>query len=140
MWIPDSLPFHVTDASKLQIICPLKYRVYADRVEEYVPIFKERVKLGKTTRSKGVPNFLNIPALPAIQDEGACAPSGAAGDAEFLLPSVDGENLDLLISIPDVVACDSPEDIENMKRGLQRWVDGGEAGWLAWGIFRFERV
>jgi len=34
----------------------------------------------------------------------------------------------------------SGEYIENMKRGLQRWVDGGEAGWLAWGIFRFERV
>ncbi len=31
----------------------------------------------------------------------------------------------------------SREYIENMKRGLQHWVDGGNNGYLAWGIFRF---
>ena len=39
IWLPHCLPFHVTDASKLEVRCPLKYRQYADRVEGAVPIF-----------------------------------------------------------------------------------------------------
>ena len=34
----------------------------------------------------------------------------------------------------------SPEYIERMKRGLGHWVDGGQAGHLAWGIFRFRKA
>jgi len=26
-----------------------------------------------------------------------------------------------------------------MKTGLRRWVEGGERGYLAWGIFRFRK-
>jgi len=33
----------------------------------------------------------------------------------------------------------SEEYRERMKIGLQRWVDGGRAGHLMWGIFRFQR-
>ncbi len=33
----------------------------------------------------------------------------------------------------------SGDYIERMKRGLRHWVDGGEAGRLAWGVFLFER-
>ncbi len=29
--------------------------------------------------------------------------------------------------------------LENMKRGLSRWVDGGQRGWLAWAIFVFRK-
>ncbi len=29
--------------------------------------------------------------------------------------------------------------LENMKRGLERWVDGGKKGWLAWAIFVFRK-
>ena len=30
VWKHPELPFHVSDASKLRVICPMKYRVYAD--------------------------------------------------------------------------------------------------------------
>ncbi len=30
--------------------------------------------------------------------------------------------------------------IERMKSGLQRWVEGGERGYLSWGIFRFRKA
>ncbi|MFW6081387.1 MAG: SAM-dependent methyltransferase, partial [Desulfosalsimonas sp.] len=33
----------------------------------------------------------------------------------------------------------SREYIENMKKGLRHWVDGGEKGYLAWGIFHFRK-
>ena len=33
----------------------------------------------------------------------------------------------------------SSDYIANMKRGLARWVDGGERGWLAWAIFCFRK-
>lgn len=29
--------------------------------------------------------------------------------------------------------------IENMKKGLRHWVDGGQKGYLAWGIFHFRK-
>ncbi len=33
----------------------------------------------------------------------------------------------------------SDEYISNMKKGLQHWVDGGNKGYLAWGIFHFTK-
>jgi sarcosine/dimethylglycine N-methyltransferase len=33
----------------------------------------------------------------------------------------------------------SDEYINNMKKGLNHWVDGGENGYLAWGIFHFRK-
>lgn len=33
----------------------------------------------------------------------------------------------------------SPEYIERMKKGLGHWVDGGNNGYLAWGIFHFRK-
>ena len=46
IWKAPDKPYHCTDASKLKITCPYKYRWYADRVENNVPIFKEKVTLG----------------------------------------------------------------------------------------------
>ncbi|MFP4682665.1 MAG: SAM-dependent methyltransferase [Ectothiorhodospira sp.] len=34
----------------------------------------------------------------------------------------------------------SDEYISRMKKGLQHWVDGGKAGYLCWGIFRFRKA
>lgn len=34
----------------------------------------------------------------------------------------------------------SAQYIENMKKGLQHWVDGGKNNYLAWGIFRFKKA
>eukprot|EP00973_Karenia_brevis_P008175 1106547-Karenia_brevis.AAC.1 len=36
-------PFHVTDPTKLRVYCPEKYRMYAKRDEDNVPIFSEMV-------------------------------------------------------------------------------------------------
>lgn len=33
----------------------------------------------------------------------------------------------------------SAEYIERMKTGLRRWIEGGDNGWLCWGIFRFRK-
>ncbi|MHA7814786.1 MAG: methyltransferase domain-containing protein [Phycisphaerales bacterium] len=33
----------------------------------------------------------------------------------------------------------SEEYLERMKGGLSRWVEGGDSGWLAWGIFLFQK-
>lgn len=33
----------------------------------------------------------------------------------------------------------SNEYVERMKKGLRHWVDGGESGYLAWGIFVFRK-
>lgn len=34
----------------------------------------------------------------------------------------------------------SPEYIERMKKGLGHWIDGGNSGYLAWGIFVFQKA
>ncbi len=34
----------------------------------------------------------------------------------------------------------SREYIDRMKQGLQHWVNGGNSGYLAWGIFRFRKA
>ena len=41
IWIPGLLPFHITNISNLKMSCPQKFRKYASRVEENVPIFEE---------------------------------------------------------------------------------------------------
>lgn len=33
----------------------------------------------------------------------------------------------------------SKEYIQNMKKGLRYWIDGGKKGYLAWGIFHFKK-
>lgn len=30
--------------------------------------------------------------------------------------------------------------LQNMKKGLQYWIDGGKNGYLSWGVFMFEKV
>lgn len=34
----------------------------------------------------------------------------------------------------------SPEYLERMKKGLRHWIDGGNNGFLTWGIFLFEKA
>lgn len=40
----------------------------------------------------------------------------------------------------DLASQISPDYIERMKKGLGHWVNGGQAGHLAWGIFRFRKA
>eukprot|EP00973_Karenia_brevis_P009846 1331614-Karenia_brevis.AAC.1 len=44
IWIPGLKPFYVTDRTKLKVFCPEKYRRYANRVEDNIPIFTETIK------------------------------------------------------------------------------------------------
>ena len=43
-------------------------------------------------------------------------------------------------SEPSLEVLISAEYIERMKTGLQHWVNGGNNGYLAWGIFRFRKA
>ena len=46
IWMPGEKPFHVTNSKKLKVICPMRFRFYADHVNENVPFFKEEVTFG----------------------------------------------------------------------------------------------
>ena len=99
IWIPDSKPFHVTNAKALRISCPLRYRDYADRVEANVPIWKERITLTHPTGAEAAPNFLSAaPSAPEV-------PSSVAEDEH-------AENLDENITVPHISCEWSPEDLE----------------------------
>lgn len=39
----------------------------------------------------------------------------------------------------DLAGMISADYLERMKQGLRRWIEGGERGWLCWGIFRFRK-
>ena len=34
----------------------------------------------------------------------------------------------------------SQEYIERMQKGLGHWIDGGNKGYLAWGVFHFQKA
>ena len=70
IWQPGCLPWHCTDISKLKIFCPEKFRFYADRVEDNVPIFKELVYFHNHSSANAAPNFLAIPGpvVPEFQE------------------------------------------------------------------------
>ena len=106
VWETDKLPFHATDASKLQISCPLKYRLYADRIEENVPIFKETVRLGGAVNSKANINLPQIPAIPALKDGSVRAPP----DSVVATGELD---LDQCVTIPDVPTDATPDQISS---------------------------
>lgn len=40
----------------------------------------------------------------------------------------------------DLAKTVSPTYIERMKKGLRHWIDGGEKGYLAWGLFHFRKA
>ena len=60
---PGSLPFYIKDASKATLTCPEWNKIYADRVDENVPIFSDTITIGATAA-----------ALPASAEEEAAPP------------------------------------------------------------------
>mgnify|MGYP003317440219 CR=1 FL=1 len=38
--LPNELPFYVTEANRVRVICPEKFRYVADRIEDNCPMFK----------------------------------------------------------------------------------------------------
>ena len=40
-------PFHVTNKNKFKVHCPEKYRIYAKKVEDNIPIFQSNMLISK---------------------------------------------------------------------------------------------
>ena len=62
IWQPGQKPYHVMDASRLKVSGPLRYRLYADRVENNVPISKEKFTMHPFNSTAAAPQFLQ--AMP----------------------------------------------------------------------------
>ena len=73
VWTTGSLPWHCTDPSKLTIVCPLKYRRYADKVVENVPYFSADLAFGNNQVMQANTHFLAGSVVP-------CGPSPPAED------------------------------------------------------------
>lgn len=76
--------------------------------------------------------------------ERECAGQGMAKvDYEDLLPHLSTHYAAVLAETErreaELLKDVSPEYLERMKTGLQRWVDGGHSGDLAWGVFHFTK-
>jgi hypothetical protein len=100
IWLPQELPYYVTDVSKLIITCPEDCKIRADRLDHNVPIFKETV-----TFTKGLP--------AAMQDELQqclpCEPEGGSAPAEEAEPEEWVEDLSemhALTHLPKCKKCD----------------------------------
>ena len=72
----------------MHIHCPLKYRLYAHRIHENVPMFKEHITLCTNKRGPACPNFLATLATK-----------------EHIMPCCPREVEDI-VSVPDVVIDD----------------------------------
>ena len=66
MWLPGQKPFYVTDESKLKVMCPLKYRLYADYIHKNVPYRTEEVEL--LQHDPADLGELDVSGVPAIGD------------------------------------------------------------------------
>jgi len=107
VWIPGEKPFLVTKAEALRIICPIRYRHYADQVQAMCPVFR---MMGKATKSKVYMSNYNAFGTPGIS-------SGEAQDGDDISDVVQGpdENIDIPMSVPsdslsEEVVDDVPSD------------------------------
>jgi hypothetical protein len=66
IWLPNHKPFYVLDPTKLKIECDESNKLYADRVQENVPYFKETVTLTPGLVSTLSPEELNQAAEEEI--------------------------------------------------------------------------
>ena len=49
IWVPNQLPYLVSNPEKLSITCPFKFRQYASHLDQNVPIFTDQVRLGPSS-------------------------------------------------------------------------------------------
>ena len=59
--LPPEKPFYVTDPSRVRIMCPEKFRYYADRIEDNGPIFKVVFPHSKQTTDQRTLAMLHDP-------------------------------------------------------------------------------
>ena len=80
IWIPWSLPFFASDASKLRTTCPEELKHYAVHVEEHVPIFESKVRFSRglaATVSGGPPAHSSGGPFVVGVSAGGCGGSAA---------------------------------------------------------------
>ena len=120
LWIPGNLPFHVTNANKLKFSCPLKFRKYAERVDNFVPIFKENITLQHYSTAEAAANYLALPNVPVeykpeksvsenapsspLEESVRCQVCGSPAPPEEI-------HIDVEQSIPEVLVEGSAEEI-----------------------------
>ena len=52
-WQKGIKPFYVSDKTKMRFYCQERYRIYADRVEGYLPTLREKAQFSKNGVVKG---------------------------------------------------------------------------------------
>ena len=115
LWLPGQKPFYVTDESKLKVICPLKYRLYADYVHNNVPYRTEEVELLPHD-----PSDLDLAGIPAVEDLASGTVDfnpptthwdQAALDCEHLCLPCMGAELDEPVTVSDLPADMPTEEV-----------------------------
>jgi hypothetical protein len=100
---PGSLPFYIKDASKAKLVCPEWNKIYADRVDENVPIFSDTITLGDSVNA--------LPAAPA-DEEGAAAPDA---EPEVAVPA-DGQGSEVAAEPPPQPVAERESRSERLRR------------------------
>ena len=86
--LPHEKPFYVMDPSRIRIMCPEKFRYYADRIEDNCPMFK----MDLTFQHPGSSASRRLPAYPAKSSD-----------------KTEAEDLDVVVCVPDVPLDDKSE-------------------------------
>lgn len=88
IWLPGQMPFYVLDSTKLTIKCDEQNKLYAHRVHENVPYFKETVTLLPGLVNTLSPEERNQPAEEAIPHEVDVEPTAAhVADGDIIDPA-----------------------------------------------------
>ena len=100
VWMPGALPFLVNNTNRLSVKCPLKNRLYADRIEDNVPIFSDSLAFGPKAQAEAA----KVPGLPSSSE--------GPGGSHPVVPDAndEGENVDVPMSLSECLAEDPPAD------------------------------
>ena len=81
---PLPLPFLVDkqNVEHLKVSCPEEYRIYADKVKENVPIFKEHVEVSHMPAAEEAENGGDSDYTPSLPPEDSGAGRGMVGEEE----------------------------------------------------------
>ena len=104
IWMPGQLPYHVTDPTKVKVMCPLRFRNYANRLEDNVPIWRESLTLHPSTKAVATTNYL----ASALSCE-----DGTHGGYEYLCLPVGVADIDENLTVADVPCEGTPEEVIN---------------------------
>ena len=119
---PGELPYYIRDMSKAKVICEESNKIYADRVDENVPVFVDEITISPSTAAlpfaaagvdaegldpgaeaepEGVPAVLPPAAPPEAEDQG--------GEGSAPPPSGDGQGGEDVIPPPPDPPAEEPE-------------------------------